>query len=108
MFLLKRIITQLNSSKLDTCTHTVMPASIEISNYYFHQISSFCCFNVLCCINHWWHLPITGDPVMTRSPVVLLRHFFSLWSLRAEAPLTRYCTVDGRQFSNTSAPSTVL
>jgi len=25
----------------------VMPASIEMSNYYFHQISSFCCFNVL-------------------------------------------------------------
>ena len=24
-----------------------MPASIEISNYYFQQISSFCCFNVL-------------------------------------------------------------
>jgi len=25
----------------------MMPASIEIINYYFHQISSFCCFNVL-------------------------------------------------------------
>jgi len=25
----------------------VMPASIEMSNYYFHQISSFCCFNIL-------------------------------------------------------------
>jgi len=24
-----------------------MPASIEMSNYYFHQISSFCCFNIL-------------------------------------------------------------
>ena len=33
--------------KLDTSTHTVMPASIELSNYYFHQISSFCCINVL-------------------------------------------------------------
>jgi len=53
---------------MDTCTHTVMPASIEMINYYFHQISSFCCFNVLCCINHWWHLPIAGDPVRTRSP----------------------------------------
>jgi len=46
-----------------------MPASIELSNYYFHQKSSFCCINALCCINHWWHLPIAGDPVMTRSPV---------------------------------------
>jgi len=33
--------------KLDTCTHRVMPASIEMLNYDFHQISSFCCFNVL-------------------------------------------------------------
>jgi len=24
-----------------------MPVSIEMINYYFHQISSFCCFNVL-------------------------------------------------------------
>jgi len=24
-----------------------MPASIEMINYYFHQISSFCRFNVL-------------------------------------------------------------
>jgi len=24
-----------------------MPASIDMSNYYFHQISSFCCFNML-------------------------------------------------------------
>jgi len=24
-----------------------MPASIEMSIYYFNQISSFCCFNVL-------------------------------------------------------------
>src|SRR6218665_1977459 len=24
-----------------------MPSSIEMSNYYFHQISSFCCFNTL-------------------------------------------------------------
>ena len=32
---MKRIITQLNSSKLYTCTNTVMPASIELSNYYF-------------------------------------------------------------------------
>jgi len=42
-------------------------ASIEMISYYFHQISSFCCFNVLCCISHWWHLAIAGDPVMTRS-----------------------------------------
>src|SRR6218665_3345015 len=54
---------------MDTCTHTVMPASIEMINYYFHQISSFCCFKVLCCINHWWHLPIAGDPVMARPPL---------------------------------------
>src|SRR6218665_2446054 len=59
--------------KLDTCTHTVMPGSIEMSNYYFHQISSFSCFNVLCCINHWWHLPIAGDPVMTRLLSFLMR-----------------------------------
>ena len=45
-----------------------MPAPIEMSSCYFHQISSFYCFNVLCCINHWWHLPIAGDPVMTTSP----------------------------------------
>src|SRR6218665_3321251 len=45
-------------SKLDTCTHTVMPGSIEMSrpNYYFHQISSFCCFNVL----RYYAVLITG------------------------------------------------
>src|SRR6218665_1024904 len=43
MFLMKRIITELNRS----WHHTVMPASIEMSNYYFHQISSFYCFNIL-------------------------------------------------------------
>jgi len=31
-----------------------MPASIELINYYFRQISSFWCINVLCCPNHWW------------------------------------------------------
>src|SRR6218665_670269 len=51
-----------------------MPASIEMNNYYFHQISASAVliFNVLCCINRWWHLPIAGDPVMTRSPKQLL------------------------------------
>jgi len=24
----------------------MMPTSIELNNYYFHQISSFCCTNV--------------------------------------------------------------
>jgi len=71
--LMKRIITQLNRSWTHVCTRTVMPASIKMSNYYFHQISSFCYFNVLCCINHWWHLTIHGDPVMTWLPKFLLR-----------------------------------
>jgi len=35
-----------------------MPASIELSNYYyFHQISSFCCIDVqllLLTANDWW------------------------------------------------------
>ena len=33
--------------KLNTRTHTVIPASVEMINYYFRQISSFCCCNVL-------------------------------------------------------------
>ena len=37
----------LNWIEADTCTNTVTPASIEMINYYFHQISSFCYFNVL-------------------------------------------------------------
>jgi len=51
-----------------------MPASIELRNYYFHQISSFCCIHVLCCINHWWHLSIAGGPVSARSP-----DFMHIW-----------------------------
>jgi len=48
----------------------IFPASIELSNYYFHQISSFCCINarLQCC----W-LPMTGGPACARSPVFLLK-----------------------------------
>jgi len=44
-----------------------MPASIEMINYYFHQISSFCCFNVLM----YYAVLITGSTyrsLVTRSP----------------------------------------
>src|SRR6218665_2226828 len=42
----------------------MMPASIELSNYYFHQISSFCCIDVLM---HYAVL-IAGDPFSARWP----------------------------------------
>jgi len=45
-----------------------MPASIELSNY-FRQIYSFCCINVLCRINHLWHLPIAGGPIKRKIAV---------------------------------------
>src|SRR6218665_1204924 len=76
---------------MDTCTHTVMPASIELINYYFHQISSFCYFNVLCCINHWWHLPIAGDPVMTRSPTNTSYRRVYLPNLRFNFSADHFC-----------------
>src|SRR6218665_3462040 len=63
-----------------------MPASTEMSNYYFHQISSFCCINVLCCINHWWHIPIAYDPVMTRSPHNLTLNDLTTLNLKLTEP----------------------
>src|SRR6218665_2753402 len=67
-----------------------MPASIEMSNYYFTQISSFCWFNnVLCCINRWWHLPVAGDPVMTRSPWPRLRKIAKIFTA-AEVTLLHF------------------
>src|SRR6218665_2180654 len=48
---------ELIQQKLDTWTHIVMPASVELSNYYFHHTSSFCCINtrlLLLTADDWW------------------------------------------------------
>jgi len=51
-----------------------MPASIEMNNYYFHQISSFCCFNVLmfyAVLITGGYLPIAGDPLWQDRPNII-------------------------------------
>src|SRR6218665_873114 len=52
-----------------------MPASIELSNYYFHQISRFCCINVRLLqltADDWW-------PACPRSPINVIKSELEHW-----------------------------
>ena len=81
MFLMKRIISQFNRSWIHAHIQRCL-GSIELSNYYFHQISNFCCINVQFngipqCNRSWMQYKLEGHScVFIRIPASIASSFY--------------------------------